>query len=111
MKMVGSNIWTRKQLKKMSNNQLIEFAMKLQNNVIKKQAELTNMECTEKLSIINSKFDELKKENEVLKSKVSVAEKALLTLSTNYKNINEKVIEMERNMHRVEQYCCNKCIK
>ena len=104
MKMVGSNIWTRKQLKKMSNNQLIEFAMKLQNNVIKKQAELANMECTEKLSIINSKFDELKKENEVLKSKVSVAEKTLLTLSTNYKNINEKGIEMERNMHRLEQY-------
>ena len=61
MKMVGSNIWTRKQLKKMSNNQLIEFAMKLQNNVIKKQAELINniKECREKLSIINSKFDEL----------------------------------------------------
>ena len=59
--MAGSNIWTRKQLKKMSNNQLIEFAMKLQNNVIKKQAELINniKECREKLSIINSKFDEL----------------------------------------------------
>ena len=59
--MAGSNIWTRKQLKKMSNNQLIEIAMKLQNNVIKKQAELINniKECREKLSIINSKFDEL----------------------------------------------------
>ena len=30
--------------------------------------------------------------------------KTSLTLSTNYKNINEKVIEMERNLHRLEQH-------
>ena len=28
-----------------------------------------------------------------------------------YKNINEKVIEMERNIHRMEQYSCRKCIE
>ena len=38
MKMVGSNILTRKQLEKMSN----DFAMKLQNNIISKQTELIN---------------------------------------------------------------------
>ena len=113
MKMAGSNILTRRQLKKMTNEQLIEFAMKLQNNMINKQTELINdnKEFREKLSIIDSKFDELKKENEVLKSKVSVAEKTLLTLSMNYKNINEKVIEMKRNMHRLEQYSRHKCIE
>ena len=75
--------------------------MKLQNNMINKQTELINdnKEFREKLSIKK----ELKKENEVLKSKVSVAEKTSLTLSTNYKNINEKVIEMERNMHWMER--------
>ena len=90
----------------MTNDQLIEFTMKLQNDTINNQTELINnkKKFIEKLSIIDSKFDELKKENEVLKSKVSVAEKTLLTLSTNYKNINEKGIEMERNMHRLEQY-------
>ena len=36
--MVGSNILTRKQLEKMSN----DFAMKLQNNIISKQTELIN---------------------------------------------------------------------
>ena len=36
-------------------------------------------------------------------SKVSIAEKTSLTFSTNYKNINEKLTEMERNMHRLEQ--------
>ena len=68
----------------MTNEQLIEFAMRLQNNMINKQTELINYnkEFREKLSIIGSKFDELKKENEVLKSKVSVAEKTSLTFST-----------------------------
>ena len=97
----------------MTSDQLVEFAMKLQNNMINKQRELTNdnKEFGEKLSIIDSKFDELKKENGVLKSKVSSAEKTSMTLSTNYKNINEKVIEMERNMHRLEQYFRRACIE
>ena len=113
MKMVGSNILTRRQLKKMTNDQLIEFAMKLQNNMINKQTELinNNKKFREKLSIIDSKSDERKKENEVLKTKVLVAEKTLLTISMNYKNINEKVIEMERNMQRLEQYSCCECIE
>ena len=48
--------------------------------------EQTELIKREKLSIIDSKFDELKKENEVLKSNVSVVEETLMTLSTNYKN-------------------------
>ena len=113
MKMAGSNILTRRQLKKMTNDQLIEFAMKLQNNMINKQTELinNNKKFREKLSIIDSKFDERKKENEVLKSKVLVAEKTLLTISMNYKNINEKVIETERNMQQLEQCSCCECIE
>ena len=76
MKMAGSSIFTRRQLEKMTNEQLIEFAMKLQNNMINKRKELINYnkEFWEKISIIDSKFDELKKENEVLKSKASIAE-------------------------------------
>ena len=69
--------------------------------MINKQTELVN----DKLSIAVSKYNEPKKESEVLNSKVSVAEKTSLTLSKNYKNIKEKVIEMERNMHRMEQCC------
>ena len=50
----------------MTNNQLIEFAMKLENNMITKQTELinNNKEVREKLGIIDGKFDEPKKENE-----------------------------------------------
>ena len=75
MKTAGSNIFIRRQLEKMTNDQLIQFAMKPQNNMITKQTELINdnKKFREKLSIFDSKFNELKKENEVLKSKVSVA--------------------------------------
>ena len=76
MKTAGSNIFIRRQLEKMTNDQLIQSAMKPQNNMITKQTELINdnKKFREKLSIIDSKFDELKKENEVLKSNVTVVE-------------------------------------
>ena len=69
--------------------------------MIIKQTELINgnKEFREKLHITDSKFYKLKKQNEILKSKVSVAEKTLLTLLSNYKSMNEKVTKMERNMH------------
>ena len=62
MKMAGSNILTRKQLEKMTKDQLIEFALKLQNKMITKQTELMNGNkgFREKLGNINSKFDKLK---------------------------------------------------
>ena len=61
----------------MSNDRLIEFDLKLQNKMNTKQTELINdnKQFREKLSIIDSKLDELKKENKILKSKLSVAEK------------------------------------
>ena len=88
--MAGSNILNRKQFKKIINNQLTEFGMKLQNSIVTKQTEMINdnKEFREKLCIIASKFDKLKQENKILKGKVSVAGKASLTLSANYKNMN-----------------------
>ena len=48
MKMVGSNILARRQLEKMTNNQLIESAMKLQNDMINKWTELISDNMKEK---------------------------------------------------------------
>ena len=106
--MAGSNILTRKRLEKMTNEQLIDFAVKLQDNLISKQTELINdnKEFREKLNLIEAKFDDLKKENETLQSKVMVAEKTSSALSISHKKLNEGVIEMERNMHRLEQLRC-----
>ena len=111
--MVGSNILTRKQLEKMTNEQLIDFAMKLQGNLISKQTKLKNdnKEFREKLNLIEAKFDDLKKENETLQSKVMVAEKASTILSISHEKLNDRVIEMERNMHRLEQYSRCECIE
>ena len=74
----------------MTNEQLIDFAMKLQDNLISKQAELINdnKEFREEPNFIKAKFDDLKKENETLQSKVMVAEKTSTTLSTNHKKLN-----------------------
>ena len=68
MKMAGSNILTRKELKNMTNERLIDFAMKLQDNLISKQMGLINdnKEFREKPNVIEAKFDYLKKENETL---------------------------------------------
>ena len=113
--MVGSNILTRKQLEKMTNEQLIDFAMKLQGNLISKQTKLTNdnKEFWEKVNLIEAKFDDLKKENETLQSKVMVAEKASTALCISHKKLNDRVIEMERNMHSntLEQYSRRECIE
>ena len=81
---------TRKQLEKMTNEHLIDFAMKLQDNLILKQTELINgnTEFREKLYVIEAKFDDLKKENETLQGKVMIAEKTSATLSINHKKLN-----------------------
>ena len=104
--MAGSDILTRKQLEKMADEQLINFTMKLQDNLISNQTELINdnKEIREKLNLIEAKFNDLKKENETLQSKFMIAEKTSTTLSTNHKKLNDRVIEMERNTHRLEQY-------
>ena len=75
--MADSNILIRKLLENMTNEQLIAFAMKLQDKLISKQTELINdnRKFREKRTLIEAKFDDLKKENETLLSKVLVEEK------------------------------------
>ena len=54
----------------MTNEQFTDFAMKLQDKLISKQAELINdnKEFREELNLVKAKFDDLKKENETLQS-------------------------------------------
>ena len=58
--------------------------MKLQNNKTSKQRELIIDNNNKE---IREKFDQFKKENEVLKSKLSVTEKTSLIVAKNFKNI------------------------
>ena len=75
MKILVSNILTRKKLEKMTNQQLIDFAIKLKDNLISKETELINddKEFWEKLNVVKTKFDDRKKENETVESKVMIA--------------------------------------
>ena len=52
--MAGSNILTRKQLEKMTNEQLIDFAMKLQDKLISKQMITLIPTTKEKSSLIKA---------------------------------------------------------
>ena len=111
--MASSNILTINQLGKMTNEQLVDFAMKLQDNLISKQTELINgsREFREKLNVIETKFGDLKKENDTLQSKVMIAKKTSMTLFINNKKLNGRIIEMVRKMHRLEQYPRRKYIE
>ena len=66
--MAGSNILTRKQYEKMSNNQFIDFSMKVQENLISKQNALSNenKEINAKLHNIGMKIDQQNEENDLL---------------------------------------------
>ena len=111
--MAGSNILTRKQLEIMSNNQLIDFAMKVQENLILKQMKTKNenKEINAKLQNIGKKIDELNKENSLLRSRVSVAENTSTFLSRNHHKNSEKIINLERDLHKMEQCSREECIE
>ena len=84
--MADSNILTRKQLEKMPNNQLIDFAVKVQGNLILKQNALLNenKEINAKLHNMDKKIDELNRENNLLQSRLSVARNTSTLPSRNH---------------------------
>ena len=84
--MADSNILTRKQLEKMPNNQLIDFAVKVQGNLISKQNAVLNenKEINAKLHNIDKKIDELNRENNLLQSRLSVAKNTSTLPSRNH---------------------------
>ena len=75
--MTGCNITniTSKQLEKMSNNQLIDFAMKVQENSISKQNALSskNKQINAQLQNIDMKINQLNKKNNLPRSRLSIA--------------------------------------
>ena len=104
--MAGSNILTKKQLEKMSNNQPIDFAMKVQENLISKQNTLSNenKEINAKLHSLNMKKDQLNKGNDFFRTRLSTAENASTLLTKNHQKHTEKIIHLERDLHKMKQY-------
>ena len=111
--MANLNIFTRKQLEKMLATQLIDVTMKIQENKISSQNELfhENKKSNEKLTDIQSKFDKLASDNEILQSKIIVAEKTTNTLQENLSSNNSKITDLERSFHKLEQYSHRECVE
>ena len=89
----------------MSNKQLIDFAMKVQKNLISEQNTLSNenKEINKKLQNIDMKINQLKKENNLLQSRLSVADNASKLLSKNLHRHTEKIIYLEININKMKQ--------
>ena len=69
-------------------------------------AEVTfneNKKINEKLTDLQRKFDKLVSDNEILQSKIIVAEKTLKTCQENLSSNNSKITDLERSFHTLEQ--------
>ena len=60
---------------------------------------------------IQSKPDKLASENEILQSKIIVAEETTKTLQENISSNNCKITELERSIHKLEQYLAENVLK
>ena len=103
---MASQILTRGQLEKMSNENLIVSFLALQDNVILQQNDLLqqNRDISKKLLEITSKIDSLAKKNDELTSYISVAQNASKILQEAFKTTSSKLVEFERQHHKLEQY-------
>ena len=84
----------------MSKNQLIDFAMKVAENVIWKRNALSNenIEINAKLQKIDMTIDQMNKENYLLRSMLSVAENASTILAKNHHKHTKKMTDLERDL-------------
>ena len=64
-----------------------------------------------KLQNIGKKIFELNKENNLLRSRLSVAENTSTLLSRNHHKNSEKIINLERDLQKMEQYSRRECIE
>ena len=99
-----SQILTREQLQKMSNENLIASFLALQEMLQQNDLSQQNRDILKKLLEITSKIDSLAKKNEELTSHVSVAQNASKILQEVFKTTSSKLVELERQHHKLEQY-------
>ena len=109
---MASQILTRGQLEKMSNENLIASFLALQDIIILQQNDLLqqNRDITKKSLEITSKIDFLVKKNEDLTSNVSVAQNSSKVLQEAFNTTSSKLIELERQHRKLEQYSRRKCL-
>lgn len=96
----------KKQPEKMSNNQLIEFAMKLQKTLLQNQNALAteSNQITARLNEIDKNLDSFKTENKQVYIKVSVPENTSKISTENLQDANKKLEEVEMKIYRMQEY-------
>ena len=70
-----------------------------------------NKKINEKLTDIQSKLGKLASDNEILQSKIIVAEETSKTLQENLSSNNSKITDLERSFHKLEQYSHGECVE
>ena len=96
----------------MSYENLIASFLALQDNISLQKNDLLqqNRDISKKLLEITSKIDSLAKSNDELKSDVSVAQNASKILQEAFKTTSSKLVELERQHHKLEQYTRSECL-
>ena len=61
--------------------------------------------------IITSKIDSLVKKNEELTSQLTVAQNTSKVLQEPFKTTSSRLVELERNYHKLEQYWMRECLE
>ena len=96
----------------MNIENLIAYFLALQDNIIFQRNDLLqqNRDISKNLLEITSKIDSLAKKNEELTSHVSVAQNASKILQKALKTASSKLVELERQYHKLEQYTRRECL-
>ena len=105
-----SQILTRGQLEKISDENSIFLGITRQHNPLSKWFVTTKQGHIKKLLEITSKIDFLVKKNEELTSHVSVAQNGSKILQEASNTTSSKLVELERKHHKLEQYSRRECL-
>ena len=90
-------IVTRSQLAKMDSEQLVQSSLLLQDEILGNQTELLQQNNTinERLGDLSKKFQDLLNENNIIKSRLAVAQNTSSLLKSNSKKFKEQLTNIE----------------
>ena len=90
-------IVTRSRLGKMDSEQLMQSSLLLQDEILGNQTELLQQNNTinERLGDLSKKFQDLLNENNIIKSRLAVAQNTSSLLKSNSKKFKEQLTNIE----------------
>lgn len=110
---MASKFLTSRQLEKQSNENIISSYLALQKNILIQQHDFLeqNKEINQKLLDITSRFDLLVNQNEKFSSKVAISKNMSKFFQKAFQKTTGKMVKLERNQHRLEQYLRRECLE